>query len=166
VDDLDGLNQLPSELNQLPPELAHLPKDVVSQIAKGMCPYDIPHEAAINLASLKEMSREMHDKLFERSEIGNFDARLSRLVALQRGLCEKVLPDMPDNTPGANRTLATMQIPAIQPVFKFYSPGAQSDIIEHMMTNHDISNRTIAAVADDALTNAASYKSLRQSSIF
>ncbi|MGR9411676.1 hypothetical protein ACVIGV_005140 [Rhizobium leguminosarum] len=93
MDDLDGLNQLPSELNQLPPELAHLPKDVVSQIAKGMCPYDIPHEAAINLASLKEMSREMHDKLFERSEIGNFDARLSRLVALQRGLCEKVLPD-------------------------------------------------------------------------
>ncbi len=57
--DLDGLNQLPSELNQLPRELAHLPKDVVSQIAKGMCPYDNPHEAAINLASLKETSREI-----------------------------------------------------------------------------------------------------------
>lgn len=145
--DLTDLTHLRSELNQLPRDLTHLPRDVVSHIAKDACPYDNPHEAAINLVTLKQTSREMPDK-FKGSEIGNFEARLSRLVDLQRSLCSKALPqDLEADNPEATRMLATMQIPAIQPVFKFYSPGAQSDIVDHMMTTNDISNRTVAAGA-------------------
>ncbi|EJC75074.1 hypothetical protein Rleg10DRAFT_3632 [Rhizobium leguminosarum bv. trifolii WSM2012] len=145
--DPNNFNQLPSELNQLPRGLAHLPKEVVVQIAKDLCPYDNPHEAGVNLAHLKGTNREMHDKLFEHSEIGNFDTRLSNLVTLQRVLCEKVLPDLSDNTPEASRKLATLQIPAIQPVFKFYSSSEQSDIVNYMMSTDDRFNRTVAAVA-------------------
>ncbi|AHG50091.1 hypothetical protein RLEG12_00390 (plasmid) [Rhizobium leguminosarum bv. trifolii CB782] len=142
--DLNGFKKLRSELNQLPRELTQLPSEAFSQVAKVGCPYDNPREAGIFLANLKLVSHEIHDK-FTDSTIGTFDARLSKLAALHGNLSDKILPEMPDDTPEANQHFATMQIPAIQPVLKFYEPSAQTAIVNHLMTTNDWEKTAAAA---------------------
>ncbi|MHC2302885.1 hypothetical protein [Rhizobium mongolense] len=131
---------LPSELNDLPRDLNHLPRDVFSRIAKEICPYDNPQQAAVNLANLKATNHEILGK-FPESAIGNFEARLSRIGALQSSLASKTLPEFPES----DEKFVTLQVPAIQPILKFYELSAQTSIVDHALQCDGTWHRTIAA---------------------
>ncbi|MBB4233002.1 hypothetical protein [Rhizobium mongolense] len=131
---------LPSELNDLPRDLNHLPRDVFSRIAKEICPYDNPQQAAVNLANLRATNHEILDK-FPDSAIGSFEARLSRIGALQSSLASKTLPDF---TAGDVK-FVTLQAPAIQPILKFYELSAQTSIVDNALLCDERWQRTLAA---------------------
>ncbi|QPB24564.1 hypothetical protein [Rhizobium sp. 007] len=113
--------------------LTDLPTDALSEVAKGLTPEN-PREAAINLGQFKIANLAVQ-KEFARGNAGQFEERLNRLGTSFATLSEKALPEFPDDTPEANFNFARRQIPAIQPLLKFYEPNAQTAIIDHAIFN-------------------------------